>query len=48
MWREEQIFWNVMFPWYPDKNEKDKKEFEKNVRQISNFFRLIFSNNALF
>ena len=24
MWREEQIFWDVMFSLYPDKNEKDK------------------------
>ena len=24
MWREEQIFWDVMFPLYPDKNEKGK------------------------
>ena len=24
MWREEQTLWDVMFPLYPDKNEKDK------------------------
>ena len=23
-WREEQTLWDVMFPLYPDKNEKDK------------------------
>ena len=23
MWREEETLWNVMFPLYPDKNEKD-------------------------
>ena len=31
MWREEQTFWDVMFPLYPDKNEKRQK-FEKNVK----------------
>ena len=46
MWREEQTLWDVMFPLYPDKNEKDK--FEKNVREISDFFRLMFSNKVLF
>ena len=24
IWREEQTLWDVMFPLYPDKNEKDK------------------------
>ena len=24
VWREEQTLWDVMFPLYPDKNEKDK------------------------
>ena len=24
MWREEQALWDVMFPLYSDKNEKDK------------------------
>ena len=24
MWREEQTLWDVMFPFYPDKNKKDK------------------------
>ena len=24
MWREEQTLWDVMFPLYPDKNEKEK------------------------
>ena len=24
MWREEETLWDVMFPLYPDKNEKDK------------------------
>ena len=46
MWREEQTLWDVMFPLYPDKNEKDKSE--KNVREISDFFRLMFSNKVLF
>ena len=46
MWREEQTLWDVMFPLYTDKNEKDK--FEKNVREISDFFRLMFSNKVLF
>ena len=23
MWREEQTLWDVIFPLYPDKNEKD-------------------------
>ena len=23
-WRKEQTLWDVMFPLYPDKNEKDK------------------------
>ena len=23
MWREEQTLWNVIFPLYPNKNEKD-------------------------
>ena len=25
MWREEQFLWDVMFPLYPDKNEKGKR-----------------------
>ena len=24
IWREEQTLWDFMFPFYPDKNEKDK------------------------
>ena len=24
MWRDEQTLWDVVFPLYPDKNEKDK------------------------
>ena len=31
MWREEQTLWDVMFPLYRDKNEKDKS-LKKNVR----------------
>ena len=29
MWREEQNFWDVMFPLYSDEN---RQKFEKNVR----------------
>ena len=25
MWREEHTLWDVMFPLYPEKNEKDKR-----------------------
>ena len=33
MWREEQTLWDVMFPLYPDNNEKDKslKRISDNV-----------------
>ena len=47
MWREEQSLWDVMSPLYRDKNEKRQK-YENNVRGISDFFRLIFSNKVLF
>ena len=30
MWREEQTLWNIMFPLYPDKNEK-----HKNLKRLS-------------
>ena len=40
MWREEKTLWDVMFPLYPDKNEKDKSL--KRMSEISDFFRLIF------
>ena len=46
MWREEQTLWDVMFPLYTDKNEKDKS-----LKRMSNKFQilsLIFSNNVLF
>ena len=32
MWREEQTLWDVIFPLYPDKNEKDKS-----LRRMSDF-----------
>ena len=35
MWREEQTLWDVMFPLYPDKNEKDKS-----LKRMSDFFSL--------
>ena len=38
MWREEQTLWDVMFPLYPDKNEKDKS-----LKRMSDKFQ-IFSN----
>ena len=38
MWREEQIYWDVMFPLYRDKNEKDK-----NMKRTSDKFQ-IFSD----
>ena len=38
MWREEQTFWDVMFPLYPDKNEKDKS-----LKRMSDKFQ-IFSD----
>ena len=44
--REEQTLWDVMFPLYTDKNEKDKS-----LKRMSNKFQilsLIFSNNVLF
>ena len=37
-WREEQTLWDVMFPFYPDKNEKDKS-----LKRMSNKFQ-IFSD----
>ena len=37
MWRK-QTFWDVMFPLYPDKNEKDKS-----LKRISDKFQ-IFSD----
>ena len=38
MWREEQTPRDVMFPLYPDKNEKDKS-----LKRVSNKFQ-IFSD----
>ena len=38
MWREEQTLREVMFPWYPDKNKKDKI-----LKRISDKFQ-IFSH----
>ena len=38
MWREEQTLWDVMFPLYPDKNEKDKS-----LKRMSDKFQ-IFSD----
>ena len=38
MWREEQTFWDVMFPLYPDKKEKDKS-----LKRMSDKFQ-IFSD----
>ena len=38
MWREEQTLWDVIFPLYPDKNEKDK-----NLKRMSDKFQ-IFSD----
>ena len=38
MLREEQTLWDVMFPLYPGKNEKDK-----NLKRMSDKFR-IFSD----
>ena len=38
MWREGQTLWDVMFPLYPDKNEKDK-----NLKRMSDKFQ-IFSD----
>ena len=37
-WREEQTLWDVMFPFYPDKNEKGKS-----LKKMSNKFQ-IFSD----
>ena len=33
MWREKQTLWDVMFPLYPEKNEKDKS-----LRRMSDKF----------
>ena len=38
MWRQEETFQDVMFPLYPDKNEKDKS-----FKRISDKFQ-IFSD----
>ena len=38
IWREEQTLWDVMFPLYPDKNEKDKS-----LKRMSDKFQ-IFSD----
>ena len=38
MWREGQTLWDVMFPLYPDKNEKDKS-----LKRMSERFQ-IFSD----
>ena len=38
MWREEKTLWDVMFPSYPDKNEKDK-----GLKRMSDKFQ-IFSD----
>ena len=35
MWREEQTLWDVMFPLYPDKNEKDKS-----LKRMSDKFQI--------
>ena len=47
MWREEQTLWDVMFPLYPDKNEKGKslKRISDNFHIFSDCF---FTNNVLF
>ena len=47
MWREEQTLWDVMFPLYPDKNEKAKslKRMSDNFQIFSDYF---FTNNVLF
>ena len=47
MWREEQTLWDVMFPLYPDKNEKGKsfKRMSDNFQIFSDCF---FTNNVLF
>ena len=38
-WREEQTLWDVMFPLYPDKNEKDKS-----LKRIQISFRFFQTN----
>ena len=38
MWREEKTLWDVIFPLYPDKNEKDKS-----LKRMSDKFQ-IFSD----
>ena len=38
MWREEQNHWDVMFQFYPEKNEKDKT-----LERVSDKFQ-IFSD----
>ena len=46
MWREEQSLWDVMFPSYWDRNEKDKS-----LKRMSNKFQILnimFSNTVLF
>ena len=35
MWREEETLWNVMFPLYPDKNEKDNS-----LKRMSDKFQI--------
>ena len=35
MWREEQTHWDVMFPLYPDKNEKGKS-----LKRMSDKFQI--------
>ena len=47
MGREEQTVWDVMFPLYPDKNEKGKsfKRMSDNFQIFSDCF---FTNNVLF
>ena len=45
-WREEQTLWDVMFPLYPDKNEKDKslKRMSDKFQIFSDLhFRITFS-----
>ena len=35
MWREEQTLWNVMFPLYPEKNQKDNS-----LKRMSDKFQI--------
>ena len=45
-WREEQSLWDVMYPFYRDRNEKGKS-----LKEMSNEFQIsdmMFSNTVLF